>query len=63
MERVLIVVAEIGVSRNKLVVRRRAATQRLLTVTKGSFPASHLCEFGFDCVATRYRPKRQHRVS
>jgi hypothetical protein len=39
-----------------------ALGQRLLTVTKGSFPASHLCEFGFDCVATRYRPKRQHRV-
>ena len=42
--------------------RCRALAQRLLTVTKGSFPASHLCEFGFDCVATRYRPKWQHRV-
>jgi len=39
MERVLIVVAEIGVSRNKLVVRRRAATQRYRVLTTGGFGA------------------------
>jgi len=42
MERVLIVVAEIGVSRNKLVVRRRAATQRDQPVTKGGLLAPQL---------------------